>query len=644
MKLDTFQGYLLAFILLPISFSITANPNSEASAGSGSDRHLKIADVYLLGMEEKQPTDHTLNKDTYETDRRTPRINDTLVLKINNLTEQLNNPSCSKPPCTFNSIGLYLNGKKVAYKKPSEGLLGNKSDTVEFNLTYGANFSDTDRKNWVDLMGAPSFGIDHWTDPVEVGIRVDDGQYIKYEEGSIFLKTPAITDVYLLGMDSPKQTDLKKSQKEYLEERRTVGINDTLVLKINNLTELVKNLSCSKPPCTPKSISLYLNGKKIADRNPSAGPLGKDMDTVEFDLNYGMNGSGINESDGEVIKKMNEAIKKNWADLLGSPRVGVFWERPVEVAVSVNDGAYIKYKGPLSLRRIDFEKFWIFVGVLFFLVILLGARENSRETIRNALSDIGNMPDTGGFKPWSLARCQMAFWFVLVALSFLSIWVVTGALDTITGSVLTLIGIASGSALGSAFIDVSVDDQAKLDKLQERKDKLKVVIPGLETDVTDAKKDVNDAKKAVDDAKKDVNDAKKAVNDAQIAVNNNSSTPAQLTLADQALKNAKLKSAEKKLKLTVAQKNEKSAKKLLEYIENKISNRTNGFWNDIFNDNESAGFHRIQMFVWTLILGGIFVYSVWKSLSMPVFDETLLALQGISAGTYLGFKLPAKQV
>jgi hypothetical protein len=32
---------------------------------------------------------------------------------------------------------------------------------------------------------------------------------------------------------------------------------------------------------------------------------------------------------------------------------------------------------------------------------------------------------------------------------------------------------------------------------------------------------------------------------------------------------------------------------------------------------------------------------VAKTRSLPVFDDTLLALLGISNGTYLGFRLPA---
>jgi hypothetical protein len=48
------------------------------------------------------------------------------------------------------------------------------------------------------------------------------------------------------------------------------------------------------------------------------------------------------------------------------------------------------------------------------------------------------------------------------------------------------------------------------------------------------------------------------------------------------------------------------------------------------------------MFAWTLILGVIFVGSVYHNLEMPQFSATLLGLMGISSGTYLGFKVPEK--
>ncbi len=64
---------------------------------------------------------------------------------------------------------------------------------------------------------------------------------------------------------------------------------------------------------------------------------------------------------------------------------------------------------------------------------------------------------------------------------------------------------------------------------------------------------------------------------------------------------------------------------------------------DLLGDNYLISFHRFQIFLWTLVLGVIFVSNVLHDLAMPEFSPTLLAIMGISGGTYLGFKLPEQK-
>jgi len=67
---------------------------------------------------------------------------------------------------------------------------------------------------------------------------------------------------------------------------------------------------------------------------------------------------------------------------------------------------------------------------------------------------------------------------------------------------------------------------------------------------------------------------------------------------------------------------------------------TTGRWYlDIISDADGVSFHRFQNAVWTLVLGIIFIVTVYRVLAMPQFNEMLLGLMGISAGTYLGLKL-----
>ncbi|MEA2885613.1 MAG: hypothetical protein QOH32_4974 [Bradyrhizobium sp.] len=70
---------------------------------------------------------------------------------------------------------------------------------------------------------------------------------------------------------------------------------------------------------------------------------------------------------------------------------------------------------------------------------------------------------------------------------------------------------------------------------------------------------------------------------------------------------------------------------------------TAGFMHDLISDDRGVvALDRLQVVVWTLVLGGIFLTAVLWDLTMPEFSATMLALMGISSGTYIGFKLPMK--
>ena len=64
-----------------------------------------------------------------------------------------------------------------------------------------------------------------------------------------------------------------------------------------------------------------------------------------------------------------------------------------------------------------------------------------------------------------------------------------------------------------------------------------------------------------------------------------------------------------------------------------------GFLPDILSDNTGMSISRFQVFVWTLVLGIIFLAQVYQGLLMPELSAQYLTLMGITSGTYLGFKI-----
>ena len=121
----------------------------------------------------------------------------------------------------------------------------------------------------------------------------------------------------------------------------------------------------------------------------------------------------------------------------------------------------VESRGPIdSTARFELRRF----GELAFAiaVVLLGgmiwglvrlARRSSmvRDRAVAGLEEL-ELP-AGKRRPYSLARVQMMVWFVLVVGAFVLIWIVTGNVNTITNSVLGLIGIGTGTALGAAMVE-----------------------------------------------------------------------------------------------------------------------------------------------------------------------------------------------
>jgi hypothetical protein len=287
-----------------------------------------------------------------------------------------------------------------------------------------------------------------------------------------------------------------------------------------------------------------------------------------------------------------------WIDLLGEPK-GT--KTPVAFSVGPeNDEQFdteFHLSNPLPLTVIS--PAYGVVALLIVLVILAILIWLAKTT--NLIRETGTCPVPGKLKPYNLGRTQMAFWFFLIIASYLTIWLITDALDTITTSLLMLMGISGGTALGEALIDSGRDETqtSQLQSLTAEKQSLEQAIPELQS---------------------------------QIESVNNKPT---LTLEDTSNRDSLNKQLQDD-RTRLAQVNQQ-----LQALEPVAArNVSRSFLRDILSDASGYSFHRFQIFAWTIVLGIIFVSSVYNSLNMPEFSATLLGLMGLSSGTYLGFKFP----
>ena len=293
--------------------------------------------------------------------------------------------------------------------------------------------------------------------------------------------------------------------------------------------------------------------------------------------------------------------KDVWVDLLGEPD-GI--RKPVIFSVGIEGQSPFDtvYHQDNMLPLTVISPWYGVVALIIVLVTLILLVWLAQTT--NIIREPGPKPPGGKLRPYNLGRTQMAFWFFLVYSSYIVIWLITNALDTITASLLGLMGISAGTALSEAMIDSGKDSSTagQVQDLTAEKRSLEQSIPELQSEINalNAK-----ATMEIDD------------------VSNRDSLNKQL-LDD---------------RTRLAQINQQ-----IDAIAAAAGSGVSlGFLRDILSDKSGYSFHRFQIFAWTIVLGVIFVSSVYNTLAMPEFSTTLLGLMGISSGTYIGFKFPEQK-
>lgn len=292
--------------------------------------------------------------------------------------------------------------------------------------------------------------------------------------------------------------------------------------------------------------------------------------------------------------------KKVWTDLLGAP---VAMKRPVSLSVGLETGSAFDSVHPENnpVPLIVISPIYAVLALVIIFVTLALLLWLVRKT--NIIREPGPPPAPGKHRPYNLGRAQMAFWFFLIYASYVSIWLITSALDTITASLLALMGISAGTALGEALIDTG-KDTAKANQLRD----LTAEKLAIEQSIAEAQTQVD------------------ALNAAPVAATDQMTRD---TLNRQLIDGrTRIGQIDQQLRaLSLRQSPMVSS----------------GFLRDILADSSGYSFHRFQIFAWTIVLGVIFLSTVYNNLTMPEFSPTLLGLMGLSAGTYIGFKFPEQK-
>ena len=232
--------------------------------------------------------------------------------------------------------------------------------------------------------------------------------------------------------------------------------------------------------------------------------------------------------------------------------------------------------------------FMLAFALLFIFVVCLLANRTS------LLRDQG-IPPPGCKTPWSLARVQMAFWTVSVVSAVLFIYAVTGDNPTIPNGILILMGLGGATAVSAFAIDTSQHPPGNRAEYE-------ALLHAYRTQETNVK-----------------------TAETSLVVAQAGGVTATVADAEQKLATATAASAAVRAKMKPYE-----------------APAGTSFIYDILSDENGIAFHRLQLLVWTLVYGFMFIAAAWHAITLTNFTPEQMALMGISGATYLGFKLSEK--
>ncbi len=372
------------------------------------------------------------------------------------------------------------------------------------------------------------------------------------------------------------------------ENRIQAGLGSRICVVVEGLKAWVAG--AEGKPNDPTKVQLVIDGRPLQGLVPR---LATDQFLV-FDLVY--------TSDAATRAEWNQIFQEKG------------FSRTVGVTVRLKPDA-VFLESPEKMELVVVPLGWlalwavVFIG-LFVLFVVLAAKSD-------VLRDAGPEPRPGPNpakpprKPFSLSRCQMAFWFFIILASYLLIGLITGNWESLTGQAAALMGLSAATGVAARTVEATKRDATQTEQSKNSADQ--ATLQGRATTLVREMAEIN--RKLQAPAPPLPEDAEKLRQTyAQQQAEQNSVLSRLHEIA------GGLKRAERTL----------------------TSPATEGPLLDLLSDTTGVALHRFQMAAWTLVLGIIFIAAAYRTLVMQEFSEALLFLMGISGGTYVAFKIPER--
>ncbi|HYC03803.1 MAG TPA: hypothetical protein VED40_10940 [Azospirillaceae bacterium] len=391
-----------------------------------------------------------------------------------------------------------------------------------------------------------------------------------------------------------------------------LGLDDELLVMLPSPAP--QPWAASNPP-----VTLMLDGIPIPDLRPRYDPA---ANALVFPLERR---EAPEASDGTVRGNAGQ-----WSRLLGSP--GFDSTRPVDVTVV--GGGFIATgtaDQPLTFPLRLYRPVYALLGGLLILA-LLGALVASAlgKRFLSLLRDRGPAFLNRTERPYSLGRTQLGWWLLIISGSYLMIILATGQWNAISAQALVLLGIAGGTTLLSQIVDSTTPAQDG--NVAAGRDVAAAIsaVPALGGLVDTQRM----TRAGLDRLGGEVTRLLNAFYTARRDLDALPPVPAAPAPDPHAQERAALQAGIEATTPSLAN---------LQLIDAKLPEVRGLFTSgnilaDILNDGSGASVHRLQLVVFTLILGAVYLVTSHAQLRSPEFDERLLTLLGLSGGVYVALK------
>lgn len=274
-----------------------------------------------------------------------------------------------------------------------------------------------------------------------------------------------------------------------------------------------------------------------------------------------------------------------WNSLLAD-RSGLGAGRPIAVSVGYENDPPIPSAVSRNITLLNNSGIVVTVLIVGFIIMAWLILRDGQRMIREPASPGSGVP------PLSLGRVQMATWFVIIVLSWIVVCVANGEIVSISETALALMGISAATGMGSVAINSGrqADAETRIQAAEQSQAQITARAESLKALAATA--------------------------------------PSPAALAQISAETA------------VVAEQQRQIERELPRLTRIARPAGRDVIRDLLTDETGAvNLHRLQIVIWTIVLAVFFIYTLSRTLTMPEFNATLLALMGISGGTYVGFKL-----